>query len=49
MAYRGEKVCDFSDLPVDMCGHCTGSTKSYDESLREEHDVDDPDMWRDDD
>lgn len=48
MGYRGEKVCEWSDLPVDMCAHCTGNLHAFEDSLKDV-DVDDPDMWKDDD
>lgn len=49
MAWRGEPVCDFSELPPDECGHCTGAATRFDDSLKEPFSVDDPSMWEDDD
>lgn len=46
MSWRGEPVCEWSDLPKDMCAHCTGHLGSLDPEP--EVDVDDPDMWEDD-
>lgn len=48
MAWRGEKVCEWSDMPVDQCAHCTGDLHAFEKSMEEPASVDDPDMWVDD-
>lgn len=49
MSWRGEPICEWSELPKDECAHCTGAIKRFEQSLKPEADVDDPEMWEDDD
>lgn len=48
MGWRGEPECEFSGLHPDECAHCTGAATRWDQSLKEEADVDDPMLWVDD-
>lgn len=48
MSFKGERICEFSDLPVGQCAHCTGDVHAFEKSLQEPFDVSDPEMWKDD-